>query len=919
MLGLLLGGMCFPMDALQAGNLPWEEYDKLIQARMTLAAAGPDLFGDKVDFYSSALSFSVTDISLPGNSRLPVALTRIYSAKNWKDYSHDMPLGDWDLDLPRLSGVHAPSWPNQRCSDPGPPPTVYAGSTPYHAHEYWQGNHAHMPSGGEMLVANQGAQMPSAGGPYRWMTPGFTYFSCLPTLQLGSGPGEGFLAITPDGTRYWFNRMAQYDEPALNSPMTALPSPNPLTRKRNVLYATRVEDRFGNWVTYTYSNAANQPARLMAIQANDDRRITLTYNAQGKVATASDGTYTWIYQYAFGSLTAVILPDTRQWSIDFLGLSNARIVYFENDDPRMCGDTARVEGGGGVGTLTHPSGAVGEFEVRPIRSGRSNVPMFCVNWEYPINNPRNDIAVFPRTYRLLGLVKKRLSGPGMISQEWKYTHAALQSWIVGSGPGCNSDDCAEPVCVSDDCAGTAATTILGPDNVRTRYVFGNSYRYNEGKLLRIERGTGDSPPVRTERMEYQLAQSGQPFPTPIGSSLQSRSDGFVAEYLRPLQTSAITQDGATFSSTVNGYDLFARPLSMTKSSTLGYSKTDTTEYHDNLTGWVLGQVKKTMTGTIVTSETYYDPVTALPLWSKAFGKLQQTLTYNLTPGTPQTGTVATVSDGRDGGSVDTTIHLSDWKRGIPQQIQYPPTPDHPATYQKAGVNNSGWLDWVTDENSYKTCYTYDAMGRLIRITHPSEQQAGVCDALVWNVTTQTFAPSAEAKYGLPPGHWQQTADTGNARKVTYFDAMWRPVIEETFDNTSTATADATRSVSVKRYDGSGRLAFQSYPLRTLGDYATVTAGTHTMQYDALDRPRLVRQTSELGDLDTTIEYLPGFKRRTTNPRGIATTESFQAFDAPGYGAPLQIDAAENTLDHVRTLISRDVFGKPKDVSRGPGG
>jgi YD repeat-containing protein len=53
------------------------------------------------------------------------------------------------------------------------------------------------------------------------------------------------------------------------------------------MMVSRIEDRFGNFVTYTY--AGN---RLTAITASDGRSITLSYNANGHVTSASDGTRT---------------------------------------------------------------------------------------------------------------------------------------------------------------------------------------------------------------------------------------------------------------------------------------------------------------------------------------------------------------------------------------------------------------------------------------------------------------------------------------------------------------------------------------------------------------------------------------------------------------------------------------------------
>ena len=174
-----------------------------------------------------------------------------------------------------------------------------------------------------------------------------------------------------------------------------------------------------------------------------------------------------------------------------------------------------------------------------------------------------------------------------------------------------------------------------------------------------------------------------------------------------------------------------------------YSKTETIEYHDDTTLWVLGQVKRTTTNGVETSRTDYG-WQALPWKTYAFGKLQQTYSYDNTSavGTGQLGTLKTVTDGNN--NVTT---FGSWKRGIPQSIAYADS-----STQSAVVNNHGWIDAVTDENGYKTCYTYDTMGRLASITYPSETTANACDTTeaTWKKTLLTFQPVAVAEYVFQP-------------------------------------------------------------------------------------------------------------------------------------------------------------------------
>jgi hypothetical protein len=205
-------------NAQEDAKAPWEEYDKLIKNGEAVSTLGGDLFGDQVNLINGGLSFSSTDATVPGNSQLPVQLTRVFNVTARSDYpAHDFPMADWDLDLPRISGTYAPNWPDARCAvsspDAAAPPTVKVGENYFYGPDYWQGLQASMSGGGEMLVLQGSSQRPTNGGPYYWMTANRTYFACLSTTKNGSG--QGFVALTADGTRYWFDWMAQLHQPRL--------------------------------------------------------------------------------------------------------------------------------------------------------------------------------------------------------------------------------------------------------------------------------------------------------------------------------------------------------------------------------------------------------------------------------------------------------------------------------------------------------------------------------------------------------------------------------------------------------------------------------------------------------------------------------------------------------------------------------
>ncbi|WP_211369485.1 RHS repeat-associated core domain-containing protein [Pseudoxanthomonas kalamensis] len=272
---------------------------------------------------------------------------------------------------------------------------------------------------------------------------------------------------------------------------------------------------------------------------------------------------------------------------------------------------------------------------------------------------------------------------------------------------------------------------------------------------------------------------------------------------------------------------------------------------------------------------------AQPATVKEFGKLKQTLTYNAD------GTVATVKDGNN-----RTTTLSNWYRGIPRAIGYPDS-----TSESAVVNAQGWITSTTDENGYATNYTYDTMGRLASIAYPTG------DSVAWNTTTLSFVRVTGTEYGIPAGHWRQTVSTGNARKITYYDALWRPLVTREYD---TGNETATKRFQRFTYDHEGRATFASYP----GTTDALSTGTWT-DYDALGRVTSVSQDSEQGLLTTLTQYQTGFKTKVTNPKGNQTTTSFMVYDQPSYDWPVAITHPAGAYTH----ISRDAYGKTTKIRR----
>jgi YD repeat-containing protein len=925
---------------------PADEYAKLIQEHSRIATLDGGFFGDHVGLSTGNLGFTQTDVSLPGNDALAVQAGRRFEVGGYPAKGH---FADWDLDIPHLHGVFGGArpttvhWevndvdPDHRCSEFNSPPEI--STTPPNAglfspDEYWQGTFFYLPGSGDQELL-YGGDVPASGGPYYATTREGAAARCLSALattsEVGS-TGEGFEVVTPDGTVYTFDQMVSRYADGLDKsdPMPLLrPRGSPrkdgassrlprgtqgsgagtnaveccsMQRREFFLYPTKVTDRFGNTVIYTWDSS--NPWRLRNITASDGRQLDFTYSSSDPASilvqsvsahSVSDGPRTWNYAYA-GTMAEVHLvtvtqPDLQAWHFSLLDL---HLDAKPHSHVPTC-DALGFTNDSWSGTITAPSGATAQYTLAPKLFGRSWGFRDC-----KLHEDATETITEPYLFVSVAITAKTITGPGLPSGlTWTYTYGSPNNcWDPYGVPAGDPD---AVICTSNS-PKWRTTTVTDPDLAVSHYTFGNrimgdgQLMGNEGLLLTEEHGVGGGTALRTETFTYGEGNA-QPYGGHQGSSLRRRGDWIVSGQRRPQLSAVTTLQGQTFSRDVpqacSGnycFDIRARPTNVVRTgiNTPAGSQTEVIAYDDDTTHWVLGQVaQRTINGT-VSDQTTFD-ASHRPWKIYAFGKLKQTLTYNTD------GTLATAKDGNN--NVTT---YSSWKRGIPRAVAFADSASRAAV-----VNDSGWITSVTDENGYATGYTYDSMGRINQVTYPTETSGG------WNVTTSDFAPAPGAENGLALGHWRETVTTGSGNKVTVFDALWRPVLVHEYD----ASAAGTDRWMATAYDKAGRVIEASYPLATAPTMTSAATwglpGVRT-GYDLLGRPTSVQQDSELGVLTTTTAYLTdGFKRRITDARGHATTETFMAWDTPTFDLPVQIDAPEDQ----RTTIARDIFGKPTAITR----
>ena len=926
-----------------------DEYAKRIKATEVVNPLGDDLFGDSVKLFDGSVTFAATDIRIPGNNALPVELRRTLDLQ---DRAHPQALHDWQLDIPYIGGIFPDLHPLLGCDQPLPPnPVIIGGQFYFYRKDYWHGTQLHVPGGGGAMLAARTepaeladeAKVPKPVFPVsKWRTKDGWFFQCIANPQ---GAQRGFLGLAPDGTKYHFTHRVVRDHAPISAQNDAYHA-GQMFRVDMRLYVSKIEDRFGNYVNYVWDTTPGRENDLDKIVASDGREIDLTYHVTrllglpgygdfGLLDTATAHGRTWDYNFTTVPnvgpvLSSVVNPDTSTWQ--FVSTLFKGEIFYEPDPANGAGAVKHgpadgpcawmpilrtlanplaapgYPAGGGIYSITHPSGAKADYTLLPKRHGRTNVPLSChhneggAKWEY------NEPSLF---HDVLSLANKQVSGPALATGNYTYIYSGLTG---DHAPYANHPEYGtyNPTPTPH----TKTVTVTDPDGRQAIHSFGKDFRLNEGRLLQTQIKQGG---VTYETTTTTYLPEGEvaalPLPNLMGSLQVLGLDEYNAATVRPVVETVQTRDTTAYTRSVSTachggalrcLDAFGRPLRVRRHSALG-DRTDHTSYYDDTTLWVLGQVASTTnvnTG-LIESRTDYYPANALPWKTYAFEQLQETFAYNLANG-DQDGTLSTVADG-----ANNTISLSSWKRGVPRSITYPTQLKQPNVFdtETAVVNDRGEIDSVTDELGYKTCYGYDPMGRLASITYPSETQAGTCDASAWTQTTSSFVPVVANEYGLPAGHWRHTVTTGTRKKETFYDALWRPVL------TRESTTDGSAGVRAVRriFDWDNRETFASYPIANFVNYtdAAFNLGTDTI-YDALGRVTGTAADSELNPsvLTTSTSYANG-QTFHTNARGFSTTTTYQAFDEPRLDAPLTIAAPEG----ITTVTTRDLFGKPLTLSR----
>ncbi len=578
-----------------------DEYGKQIKYSSAVGTLSDDLAGDHIDLSSGRLEIIQTDIDLPGNNALPVRVGRRFQPADYYNQGH---FGLWTMEIPNVHGTFAKQVSHwtvvstggssvyNRCSNFDVPPDVLSQYSWWSPSEYWHGNFLYMPGSGDRELLWASGHVPADGKAYPLTTKEGDAVRCVPlaATSASGSQGEGFEVVTSAGMVYTLNQMVVRNQSTLKkstygpvfsrataSKPAPVPDPTPnaaaepfIQREEVILFPTKVADRFGNTVNYTWS--ATNPWQLLQIVASDGRHLDFTYVAadSDRVAAVSDGTRTWTYSYGNADdVTTLTLPDGGVWTYRLRNLHGMSINALGAHCGTLGGASARTTYTSGNGTnsgsITAPSGATVTYSLSKLMLGRSYASYECQSETGNIEDayPRN-----PYLFTTAGVISKTITGPGIPTSglTWNYSYGPTNNcW---DGPSW-----AEGVQCTTSSAITRLVNVTDPNGNVTLYTFGNRFNIDEGLLLKTDYGWNGTTAQRTTAITYAAADAA-PYAPYGGGSIRLNGDLEITSHIRPQRQITTTQQGRTFTWKVETgcsgfpycFDAFGRPIKVTKSS-----------------------------------------------------------------------------------------------------------------------------------------------------------------------------------------------------------------------------------------------------------------------------------------------------------------------------------------------------------------
>jgi RHS repeat-associated protein len=849
------------------------------------------LMGESHDINTGSLTFRHVDVSLPGNSHLPVQFARTYSGSISGDINADYPaLASWEVDLPFvvMRVVEDQSTDVDFCGNAG---SVLNKDSINRNNSI--GIKMNVPGQGMKSFSINSTNVPGIGSGVTFKTIDFWLVKC--GLDLVGDSGKGFTVTAPNGDTYKLNKILHRYAGMFKNDI------DDYTEYNNLYFmVTEVTDVNGNWVKYEYNDYG-----VTKIHSNDLRQIDILYDGMFINKVTANGRE-WSYEYNNATpiiwgigythtLKKVTLPDNTFWDIGIGRRETSTFchsIYYETPITY-------------TSTMKHPNGTLATFE-RQIVNHRVKDPIpissyFGSSTSVPGNNfvfthtPCSYGFPFNWQFSTLSLTQKTIEKADGEPLVWTYDYHDLPTgWIVGDEISEVTGELTTQFSFNTSEEGISAVvmrTVIDPEGHKTiTYINNVQAGTEEGNVTKIENydSATSTTPVQTTYFDsftnIELDRFN-PYAVRFPTVPQWRKS--VPSKVSIVQNTDTYTTETTFDTDVNSltYSYGLSIQQTTSSNTHEKVRVYDTKYAHNLTKWILGLVDNTILNGTTINDYEYDAFGRMEN-EKVFGRERATYTYYTDDTTDgqYLGTVKTITNAND-----ETVELLDWKRGKPQQIK---RPDGVSSYRT--VDNNGWVTQTKDFKGTCTDYQYTDAGWLKLIDPCDNKWANT-------VITYALATGSEGLTGVFEGMLKQTTTRGGYKKVSYLDHFYQPVLTHEQDTNDALSLRYTRA----EFNSDGAVLYQSKP----DDSHTTPYGVHS-SYDSLGRVTSVNDNTLSGSI--TYLYQSGNKVQVNDNEGNVTSTTYQSYGSPDQSAATKIASPEG----VTTNMVYDIFGKVVSIEQG---
>lgn len=919
--------MSFSVFELQASRTVSPYVDRLgvdildnLNIKPDLASQTTRLFGDKFDPAMGGISFTHTDINIPGNSNLPMQVVRVLSGPdNW--FSDSREFASWSLHIPHIRSSFV--------SEKGKTPETSGYPSDRRTNGWLIGKACSASLGGNSFSIRIGKKISYVRQQDYWggdtiSIPGKQPQKILVdsnsnkvtendySISCYNSPNghEGFKVVDDSGVTYYFDvekrvksiKRLEFYPSAPTQNCSFLPGGTPcmppeldtddsfavpVDKYSIFMLVSRVEDQYGNWVKYTYNSE-----KVSIIEANDGRKINFSYNSLGYISSASYAGKTYHYSYDTNGITTlekVTRPDSKAWIFKHEKRRNQPGSNFW--DPLYMGEHTQfpmtsscpVGYSGPFIEMIHPDGMKGTFILSETYHGRTEVPK--VPRPNPHGWPQYMVGYYtPKCSSMFSLTHKTLTELDGNVLGWSYQYSSNLGAFEGE-PKNPIKNLSSSNFSSVDLGDLKSTKIYSPDGSIQEMYFSRRFDWSEQSLL--FETTSNKNNQLISRLEKSILKGKYRGSSRISEDNTSSQKVLTKILLNTLyDTNGLSTDYADETLIFNSYELpeINKSYNSESNKTIYFKNL----YHHNTAINLLNVPAGVMVShdgvnwKEANRQEFYTSGNGIGQVYRSWiaGKHISTNTYHT-----------------DGNLLQTSYNGSNryekfenYYRGKARKITLPCTTTNGCTTVNGStantmvalleVNADGTTKSVTDFNGNKVSYSYNPIGWLTKIDYADPKWA---DKVI-SYATVTTANDGISGSAIAAGSLRQSISQGNYEKRVYHDALLRPVFTRERDIANGAT---TRYQAFE-YDHENRQTLASFP----SSNAASRVGMAT-EYDALGR--IVTQTRTSDNSSSSRDYLAGNKVAVTDSEGNTTTTTYLAYGQPTYDKPLLIEAP-NTDD-----------------------